>query len=70
MKADREGGRPVEMSIKKLDVDGFLAKQEWGSSKFMPPCIFYAYADRALDPGNGTAMSDGSKMVRNDTDIW
>lgn len=64
VKADREGGRPVEMSIKKFDIDGFLAKQEWGSSKFMPPCIFYAYSERPSDPGNGTAMSDGSKMTQ------
>ncbi|KAF8010473.1 hypothetical protein BT93_J1185 [Corymbia citriodora subsp. variegata] len=66
VKADREGGRPVDLSIKKLDVDGFLAKLEWGSSKFIPPCIFYANAEHLLDLGNGTAVSDGSKMVWND----
>ncbi|KAI6670850.1 hypothetical protein NL676_005735 [Syzygium grande] len=62
--ADREGGRPVEMSIKKLDIDGFLAKQEEGSSQFVPPCTFYAHSELPLDPGNVTAMSDGSKMTQ------
>ncbi|KAK3409725.1 hypothetical protein EUGRSUZ_J01820 [Eucalyptus grandis] len=62
MPTDREGGGPVEPSIKKLDIDGFLAKQERGISKFMPPCIFCTYPEPPLDPGNGTAMSDGSKM--------
>jgi len=43
VKADREGGRPLEMSIENLDINGFTANQGWGRSKFMPPCIFYAY---------------------------
>ncbi|XP_057432997.1 protochlorophyllide-dependent translocon component 52, chloroplastic-like [Lotus japonicus] len=42
-KADREGGRPLELSIEKLDINGFSADQGWSKSKFMPPCIFYAY---------------------------
>ncbi|CAJ1938545.1 unnamed protein product [Sphenostylis stenocarpa] len=43
VKADREGGRPLEFSIEKLDINGFTADQVWGRSKFMPPCIFHAY---------------------------
>lgn len=31
------------MSIEKLDINGFSASQGEGISKFMEPCIFYAY---------------------------
>ncbi|GLT26988.1 hypothetical protein SLA2020_020210 [Shorea laevis] len=56
-KVDREGGRPLEMTVKKLDANGFIGKQEWGSSKFIAPCIFYAYTDPVVDQGNGSASS-------------
>ena len=52
-KADREGERPLEMSVKKLDKNGFSGKQDWRSSKFIAPCIFYAYSDPIMDEGNG-----------------
>ncbi|KAI4317474.1 hypothetical protein L6164_025341 [Bauhinia variegata] len=58
-KVDREGGRPVELSIEKLDVNGFTADQVWSKSKFMPPCIFYAYSDP--DQANGSASSPDTK---------
>ncbi|RHN42607.1 putative pheophorbide a oxygenase [Medicago truncatula] len=45
VKADREGGRPLELSIEELDVNGFTENQGWSKSKFMPPSIFYAYTD-------------------------
>lgn len=63
-KVDREGGRPVDLSIKKLDINGFLAKQEWGSSRFLPPCIFYANTDPITDPGNGSASSAEVQKVK------
>ncbi|PNX61116.1 protochlorophyllide-dependent translocon component chloroplastic-like, partial [Trifolium pratense] len=40
-KDDREGGRPLELSIEELDVNGFTATQGWSKSIFMPPSIFY-----------------------------
>ncbi|XP_044472321.1 protochlorophyllide-dependent translocon component 52, chloroplastic isoform X2 [Mangifera indica] len=60
-KKDREGGRPIELSVKKYDKNGFVGKQEWGSSKFIAPCIFYAYSDPVVDQGNGSAQSAGAK---------
>ncbi|XP_065878164.1 protochlorophyllide-dependent translocon component 52, chloroplastic-like [Euphorbia lathyris] len=60
-KADREGGRPVEMSVKKLDVNGYIGSQEWGTSKFIAPCIFYAYTDPVVDQGNGAVSSTETK---------
>ncbi|XP_057956452.1 protochlorophyllide-dependent translocon component 52, chloroplastic [Malania oleifera] len=63
VKADREGGRPVEMSVQKLDINGFTAKQEWGMSKFIPPCLFYAFPNPVADQGNGSVSSGGTKKV-------
>ncbi|XP_038695783.1 protochlorophyllide-dependent translocon component 52, chloroplastic-like isoform X2 [Tripterygium wilfordii] len=63
VKLDREGGRPVEMAVKKLDINGFIGKQEFGSSKFISPCIFYAYTDPIVDQGNGSASSAGNNKV-------
>lgn len=64
MKLDREGGRPVEMSVNKIDINGFIGKQEWGSSKFLAPCIFYAYTDLMKDQENGSASSAGAEKVK------
>ncbi|KAK9091086.1 hypothetical protein Sjap_024263 [Stephania japonica] len=50
--ADREGGRPMEISVQTLDVNGFFAKQESGNSKFIPPCIFYAFG--GISGNNGS----------------
>ncbi|KAK4764183.1 hypothetical protein SAY87_013621 [Trapa incisa] len=59
-RVDREGGKPVELSVKRLDVNGFLAKQDMGASKFLSPCIFYANTDPITDIGNGSASSAGA----------
>ncbi|PIN11831.1 Pheophorbide a oxygenase [Handroanthus impetiginosus] len=47
--ADREGGRPLEISIQKLDVNGFTAKQIFGENFFIPPCLYYGF----FSPGGG-----------------
>ncbi|EEF28992.1 protochlorophyllide-dependent translocon component 52, chloroplastic [Ricinus communis] len=60
-KVDREGGKPIDMSVKKLDKNGFIGKQEKGSSKFIAPCIFYAYTDPLVDQGNGAVSSSETK---------
>ncbi|KAK8615262.1 hypothetical protein V6N13_069039 [Hibiscus sabdariffa] len=61
VKVDREGGRPYEMQIKKLDINGYTGKQDGTGSYFIAPCIFHAYADVDTDPevdqGNGSATS-------------
>ncbi|KAK3026382.1 hypothetical protein RJ639_040471 [Escallonia herrerae] len=54
-KADREGGRPLEISIEKLDVNGFTAKQEPGGYNFIAPCIFYG--SPMGSSSNGSAAS-------------
>lgn len=55
VKVDREGGRPLNLTIKKLDVNGFTADQEWGEGKFVAPCIFYA--------GPKPAVNDADQKV-------
>ncbi|XP_068637400.1 protochlorophyllide-dependent translocon component 52, chloroplastic [Aristolochia californica] len=42
-KRDREGGLPLDMMVQKLDVTGYIAKLERGCSKFIAPCLFFAY---------------------------
>lgn len=63
VKADREGGRPLEMSVKKLDVNGFIGKQERSSSIFIAPCIFQFSSDLEVDQGNGSETSAKNKKV-------
>ncbi|KAK2438198.1 hypothetical protein P8452_33941 [Trifolium repens] len=39
-KLDREGGKPLDLSIEELDVNGFTSTQGWSKTTFMPPSIF------------------------------
>jgi len=57
VKADREGGRPLELSIEKLDINGFTADQGWSKGKFMPPCIFYVYSPDQPAPSGETQVT-------------
>ncbi|KDP42103.1 hypothetical protein JCGZ_01891 [Jatropha curcas] len=60
-KVDREGGRPLDLGVKKLDMSGFAGKMDFGSCKFIAPCIFYAYTDPKVDQGNGAVSSPETK---------
>ncbi|KAH8512376.1 hypothetical protein H0E87_005855 [Populus deltoides] len=43
VKSDREGGGPIDLSVKKLDSQGFFENQDhFGDTKFIAPCISYA----------------------------
>ncbi|XP_021771925.1 protochlorophyllide-dependent translocon component 52, chloroplastic-like isoform X1 [Chenopodium quinoa] len=57
VKADREGGRPLNLSVKDMDINGFTTKQDWGSGKFFAPCIYYVYPDPPPDNANGSVSS-------------
>ena len=62
MKADREGGSPVELSIKKLDIDGFIGNQvQFSFNKFIAPCISYADSSPVIDQGDD-AIADTEKV--------
>lgn len=58
MKADREGGRPIDLYVPKLDINGFTVEhQNSGQSKFVPPCVFYTSFFGPIDNNNGAASS-------------
>ncbi|PON98088.1 Pheophorbide a oxygenase [Trema orientale] len=64
-KVDREGGRPMDMRVNKLDENGFFAKQDWeGNSEFIAPCVFYGHSAALPDKGNGAASSAGTKKEK------
>ncbi|OMO81044.1 Pheophorbide a oxygenase [Corchorus capsularis] len=42
-KVDREGGRPIDMEIRKVHVNGFTGKQGWGYPEYIAPCIFHTF---------------------------
>lgn len=56
-KVDREGGRPLNLSVKDMDINGFSTKQDWGSGNFFAPCVYYVYPDPPPDSGNGSESS-------------
>jgi hypothetical protein len=60
VKADREGGRPLELMIERLDINGFNANHVLGFSKFIPPCVFYAYTNPVVDQTNGSATTSST----------
>ncbi|OVA19583.1 Pheophorbide a oxygenase [Macleaya cordata] len=64
MRVDREGGKPIDINVLRLDITGFTAKQDRGYNKFIPPCLFYA---SPFPPGNGSPSSVGSKEEQPET---
>ncbi|XP_059628782.1 protochlorophyllide-dependent translocon component 52, chloroplastic-like isoform X2 [Cornus florida] len=60
-KVDREGGRPLEIGVEKLGINGFIAKQEMGDGIFIAPCVFKVSATLAKDQGNKSKSSHGTE---------
>ncbi|CAH1436535.1 unnamed protein product [Lactuca virosa] len=52
VKQDREGGRPLEINVNKIDKNGFTASQQNGQWKFVPPCLFYGTVTMGGSPDN------------------
>ncbi|KAM7497513.1 hypothetical protein LguiA_021927 [Lonicera macranthoides] len=54
VKADREGGRPLDITIENLDINGFTSKSEFGvgGNIFIPPCVFYGFANLGAKKGS------------------
>ncbi|KAG9153962.1 hypothetical protein Leryth_000478 [Lithospermum erythrorhizon] len=52
VKADKEGGKPLEMNVKELSINGFKAKLEFEGSVgiFSPPCLFYISTNHTKTP--------------------
>ncbi|KAK4487488.1 hypothetical protein RD792_005870 [Penstemon davidsonii] len=62
--ADREGGRPLEIGVQKLDVNGFTSKQMFGENYFIPPCLYYGYFSPAAAQSKNSTSSAGTKDER------
>lgn len=60
VKADREGGAPIEMSAQGLGINGFTSKREWGGSKFIAPCVYYAFPEVVADESSVPEGNNGS----------
>ncbi|TXG65828.1 hypothetical protein EZV62_007103 [Acer yangbiense] len=59
----KEGGKPLQISVKNLDVNGFVGRHGWGSVKFTAPCIFCMYPDPVDVQGNGSASSTRTDKI-------
>ncbi|WJX53180.1 hypothetical protein P8452_39206 [Trifolium repens] len=61
-KLDREGGKPLDLSIEELDVNGFTSTQGWSKTTFMPPSIFcYRFTSNNTLYDPNFAYSDPNK---------
>lgn len=60
---DREGGIPMDISIKQLDVNGIVGTEKWGKGRFHPPCIYESSAEPTEAEGNGSPYSIEEKVI-------
>ena len=62
-KADREGGTPIDINVKRLDMDGFDAEREHAKTKFIPPCLYYTCSESPAIQSNKSVSSALTKEV-------
>lgn len=62
VKADREGGMPIDINVTELDKSGFFAKQDQGFNKFVAPCLF-SYFPSPLSGDKGPSTSGSIQKV-------
>lgn len=48
------------MKVEKLGINGFFGKQEWGSSKFIPPCVYYVFPNLLNTQSNEGTQNNGA----------
>ncbi|KAI9184716.1 hypothetical protein LWI28_000397 [Acer negundo] len=61
VKVDREGGKPLDIVVEQLDINGFFGKYMWDSAKFVAPCTYYNYNDPvAFKVLGGYSLSAGT----------
>ncbi|KAL5765302.1 hypothetical protein ACOSQ2_017896 [Xanthoceras sorbifolium] len=48
VKVDREGGKPLDIVVEQLGINGFFGKYLLDSGKFVAPCTYYNYVDPLL----------------------
>ncbi|KAK0607381.1 hypothetical protein LWI29_014117 [Acer saccharum] len=64
VKIDREGGKPIELGVKQLDINGFIGKAEWGGGNFIAPYIYHAYLDPTADLVKESPSSSGNNAAQ------
>ncbi|XP_038880155.1 protochlorophyllide-dependent translocon component 52, chloroplastic-like [Benincasa hispida] len=69
VKADREGGRPLELIVEKLKADGFVGKQERLRHKFFAPCVYYFFLDPELVQENVESSSKNDESVSSTANV-
>lgn len=47
------------MSVPNIGLNGFSSKREWGGSKFMAPCVYYAFPELVTDESSIADQSKG-----------
>ncbi|KAJ6704661.1 IRON-SULFUR DOMAIN CONTAINING PROTEIN [Salix purpurea] len=52
VKLDREGGAPIDITINKLDIEGFHASRFGGITNFMAPCVYKSAFSLPSKKGN------------------
>ncbi|KGN66373.1 protochlorophyllide-dependent translocon component 52, chloroplastic [Cucumis sativus] len=68
-KADEEGGQPIDIVVRDLDVHGFISNQGLGHGKFVAPCVTYTSLNlpskerNAKHQDNGTPSLDENNTV-------
>ncbi|XP_076883887.1 protochlorophyllide-dependent translocon component 52, chloroplastic-like [Bidens hawaiensis] len=63
VKRDREGGRPLEINVQKIDKNGFTATQQMVEVHFIPPCLFHGKATLGGNPNESDESKKG-KLAR------
>ncbi|XP_020578418.1 protochlorophyllide-dependent translocon component 52, chloroplastic-like isoform X2 [Phalaenopsis equestris] len=58
---DREGGIPLDITIEKFHINGYLAKQQFGYGKFVAPCLYYSSPPSGSS--NGSVSSSNSQTM-------
>lgn len=70
MKVDREGGKPLEISVNQLDINGFSGDHIWSRANFIAPFIFYTCTNPTAFQSNGLAFSAASGKVWYRTQVF
>ncbi|KAL5832384.1 hypothetical protein ACOSQ4_017738 [Xanthoceras sorbifolium] len=64
VKVDREGGKPLEMGVMKLDINGFIGKADWGGGKFIAPYIYQNCINPVVAQINDQSMPSSAGIIK------
>ncbi|TYK09956.1 protochlorophyllide-dependent translocon component 52 [Cucumis melo var. makuwa] len=61
-KADREGGKPIDIVVRDLNINGFISNQDLGSSQFFAPCVFFTSFSLPSKKTNSNRQDSGALL--------